>query len=73
MTTAATDTNRRGIFGKPQEVADYLLTTAQNLAKMRWQGRGPRYTRVGKAIRYRWDDVDAWLEANSHGGGTKSA
>ena len=47
-------------------LAEYLELTPQALANMRSQGTGPTYIRVGRGIRYRWEDVKAWLEANTH-------
>lgn len=50
----------------PQTVADYLGTTTGNLAQMRYRGTGPKFVKLGhRAIRYRWSDVEAWVEANT--------
>jgi predicted DNA-binding transcriptional regulator AlpA len=48
-----------------------LLTTVQAagvlgfnpsfLAKARLTGTGPRFLKIGKAVRYRRADIDAWL------------
>lgn len=48
-----------------REVADFLRTTEAQLARLRWVGTGPNYIRTpgGRTIRYRWVDVDAWLDA----------
>lgn len=38
----------------------------------RWRStreHGPRYVKVGGGVRYRTADVDAWLDANTRGGG----
>lgn len=41
------------------------LTTAQ-VAQLRYLGRGPRFIRVtGRQIRYRWDDIHDWLQAQT--------
>jgi excisionase family DNA binding protein len=52
---------------------DRLLTTAQlserlqvsesTLRRWRTEGTGPSVVRVGRAVRYRWRDVERWLEA----------
>ena len=36
----------------------------------RWRllGKGPRYIKVGAAVRYRLDDVNNWLETRPGGG-----
>jgi len=50
----------------PQAVADYLGTTTGNLAQMRYRGTGPKFIKLGhRAIRYRWSDIEAWIEANT--------
>jgi len=47
-------------------IAELLGTTPQNLAQMRYRGTGPKFIKLGhRAIRYRWTDVEAWLEANT--------
>lgn len=44
--------------------AAILGVTTATLANYRWQGRGPRFIRVGRLIRYRLDDVERWI--NEH-------
>jgi hypothetical protein len=44
------------------DVSDLTRFAAGTLRNMRSEGRGPRFLRVGKAIRYRRADVVAWLE-----------
>jgi hypothetical protein len=36
----------------------------------RWRllGKGPRYIKVGAAVRYRLEDVNNWLETRPSGG-----
>lgn len=47
----------------PEEVAEYLGFTRQQLAQMRYLGTGPAFTKPsGRQVRYAWDDVDRWLE-----------
>lgn len=51
----------------PQELANYLggNTTVEQLAQYRYLGTGPRFIKVGKNVRYRWSDVEVWLDANT--------
>lgn len=51
-----------------EEVAQYTGGSAQTLAVWRMKGIGPRYIRMGRQVRYRWDDVETWLDAQSSGG-----
>ena len=48
---------------KAADVANILNTSAGNLAKLRFIGKGPTYVRVGRLIRYRREDVEAFIEA----------
>jgi excisionase family DNA binding protein len=44
------------------EAAQYLTIAASTLEKLRIYGGGPRFIRLGaRAIRYRLEDLDAWL------------
>lgn len=51
-----------------QEVADYLGVPAQTLDAWAYRGKGPRYIRVGKHSRYRWSDVESWLDLQTSEG-----
>lgn len=53
---------QRRPLGAVPEVAAYLGVPVQTLYTWRTKGMGPRGMRVGKHLRYRWSDVDAWLE-----------
>jgi excisionase family DNA binding protein len=46
-----------------EDVASYLQIAKGTLRKWRQEGKGPPVTMVGGAIRYRPDDVEAWLDA----------
>jgi hypothetical protein len=39
--------------------------SSRRLKDLRQSGGGPRYVRVGSAVRYRSDWLDAWAEANA--------
>ena len=43
------------------EAAHYLRLPVRTLTLWREKRRGPRYYKVGKAIRYYVVDLDAWL------------
>ena len=47
----------------PPQVSTYLQIPVTTLYQWRHRGRGPAATRVGRHLRYRKDDVDAWVEA----------
>ena len=46
------------------EVAAFLGLSAGTLCVWRCQGKGPSYYKVGNAVRYKIDDVEAWKNAN---------
>ena len=55
-------------LAEPREVADYLRRSVRTLAQWRWRGIGPRWVRVHERVRYRWSDVDAWVDEQVEGG-----
>lgn len=46
----------------PQEVADYLKVPLETVYAWRRRRTGPRASKVGVHLRYRWADVEAWLD-----------
>lgn len=52
----------------PAEAGGVLAMTKGALAQLRYMGTGPSFVRVsGRSIRYRQEDLDAWIRANLHG------
>ena len=47
------------------EVSEMLRCTKAALRRWRREGRGPRFIRVGRLIRYRLADVEEFLESNA--------
>ena len=41
----------------PAQVAEVLDTSEAGLAQMRYRGTGPKFTKVGKKVLYRWSEV----------------
>lgn len=48
----------------PEEAAEYLSIGNSTMKKWRLAGEGPRYAKFGKSVRYRVEDLDAWIEEN---------
>lgn len=46
-----------------QELADYLEVPVKTIYTWRHRNTGPRGFRIGKHLRYRWGDIEAWLDA----------
>ena len=57
------------VFGEeyftPKDAAHYLRTSPSTLAKRRLTGTGPTFCRIGRAIRYRKADLDAFMDMSS--------
>lgn len=51
-----------------KEVAEFLGVPLQTLAVWATKGKGPKYRRIGRAARYDWADVHAWVEQQAMGG-----
>ncbi len=49
------------------EVAQVLKCTTSALRRWRREGRGPRFVRVGRLIRYSKSDLEDFIEENSVG------
>lgn len=43
--------------------AELLNLSKSTLNKMRSEGRGPAYCKLGRAVRYRPDDLRAWAKS----------
>lgn len=39
--------------------------SGSTLRKLRLTGKGPRYIKLGRAVRYRVSDLEAWLSART--------
>ena len=44
------------------QTADRLNLSPRTLQQWRYRGGGPRYLKIGSAVRYRPADVEVWLE-----------
>lgn len=49
----------------PKEVAAYRRTSEAALAQERYRGIGPKFKKLGKRVFYDWEDVSAWIAANT--------
>lgn len=54
----------RGLIGEAT-LAALLAVSRSTLQSWRYSGKGPRYIKVGRLIRYRNSDVDAFLHAST--------
>lgn len=55
----------RRALATPADLAEYLSLPEATLAQWRYLGKGPRWIKVGRHCRYRWSEIDAWLDENA--------
>jgi len=46
------------------DAAEYIDMSAAYLRQARRRGNGPAYIQIGRSVRYRVSDLDAFLDAN---------
>jgi len=56
-------------LAQPAEVAEYMGVPVDTLKRWRLVRRGPKWIPVGRHVRYRWVDVEAWLDEQSAAAG----
>lgn len=45
------------------QAAEYLGLQKTTLEAWRCRGGGPRFVKLGRSVRYRQSDLDAWIES----------
>lgn len=53
------------IFLTPDDAARLLRRSVRSLERDRQQGVGPKFLKLGRQVRYRLDDIEAWACANT--------
>jgi excisionase family DNA binding protein len=43
------------------ECAEHLRLSERTLERLRTSGGGPKFVRMGRSVRYRLSDVEAWI------------
>ena len=54
-----------------RDAAEHLACSASFLEKCRVAGGGPVFVKLGRAVRYRIEDLDAFARARVHGATSK--
>lgn len=49
----------------PQEIADFCGVPVATVYRWSSRGGGPKLIRVGRHLRARWTDIEAWLDAQT--------
>lgn len=52
-------------FLSPDDLAEELRVPVRTIYAWRYRGEGPRGIKIGRHVRYRRDDVEAWLAAQA--------
>ncbi|MBE4771198.1 helix-turn-helix transcriptional regulator [Streptomyces caniscabiei] len=60
---AASDVGDRRPLMSARELADFLGVPLNTVYVWNHRRQGPRAHKVGRYLRYRWPEVEAWLEA----------
>jgi excisionase family DNA binding protein len=62
---AASDTGDRRPLMSAEELADFLGVPLNTVYVWNHRRQGPRAHKVGRYLRYRWPEVETWLEAQA--------
>jgi len=49
-----------------KSLADRWLISPRTLEQWRWQGKGPKYLKIGAKVVYRLEDVESFESENLH-------
>ncbi|WP_320783842.1 helix-turn-helix domain-containing protein [Streptomyces sp. CRN 30] len=67
MTRIDTSTDAPRPLATPEEIAVYCGVPVATVYQWSSRGGGPKLIKVGRHLRARWDDVEAWLDSNTVG------
>ncbi|MBV5341108.1 MAG: helix-turn-helix domain-containing protein [Deltaproteobacteria bacterium] len=48
---------------KTEEAAKILQVEPSTLEQWRWQGKGPKFIKMNRAVRYRREDLQSFIDA----------
>jgi excisionase family DNA binding protein len=65
MTTTSSTFETRPVFITEKEAAAYLTVSITTMRRWRLNGTGPKSFHTGDIVRYRREDIDAWVDTNS--------
>jgi predicted site-specific integrase-resolvase len=60
-------------FLTPDQVAERYQISPDSLKEWRYKGRGPKYVRIGKRVRYREADLERWEREQEAASSARSA
>jgi len=45
-----------------EQVASYIGLAKQTISELRVKGGGPKFCKIGRAVRYKREDLDSWID-----------
>jgi len=57
---------------KTEAAAAFLQVKPATLEQWRWSGKGPKFIKMNRAVRYRKEDLDAFIVARVFGSTTEA-
>ncbi|CAG7615908.1 helix-turn-helix transcriptional regulator [Actinacidiphila bryophytorum] len=67
MSTGQKTANERRPLATPAELSEYLGVPVATLYQWRHRGLGPKAHKVGRHLRCRWAEVEAWVDQQAVG------
>ncbi|MFI8425103.1 helix-turn-helix transcriptional regulator [Streptomyces sp. NPDC085460] len=52
-------------LAKPNEIADFCGVPVATVYQWSSRGGGPKFIKVGRHLRARWDDIEQWLDSQT--------
>lgn len=52
----------------PAEVSAHYGVPERTLTQWRYLGKGPKWSKIGRYVRYRWEDVEAYVKQQARDG-----
>ncbi len=53
-------------YYSPKELSELWGVSENTLRKWRWEGKGPKFVKLGARVAYRAVDIDTYSEQNLH-------
>lgn len=57
---------------KTEAAADFLQVKPTTLEQWRWNGKGPKFIKMGRSVRYRKSDLEEFISERIYGSTTEA-
>jgi len=68
MSLEGTKMSQTRSLATAEQLSEFLGVPVATLYQWRHRGIGPRASKVGRHLRYRWSDVEKWLDQQANDG-----